>query len=79
MSMNARKAKLEKAIAMIEDVLVEYLADVAPATPNSADVSRVFKVEYNILHGVLKASPKIVDANPNGRRRGWTVEGNVGY
>lgn len=74
-SINARQAKLRAGIETIEDVVVEYLQDIAPETRNTADLSRDMAVDYYILHGVLRGSKRVVDDNPHGRRRAWTVRG----
>ena len=72
--MNAQEAKLMVGIELIEDVIVEHLQCIAPERRSSWDLSNDLNVDYDILRGVLRHSARVVDLNPDGQKRAWTVE-----
>ncbi len=76
MSVNARQARLRRAIREIEDVFVEHLQDIAPETPTSAEISRDMGLPEDLTNRILVDCQRIVDLNEqeHGSRKAWTVE-----
>ena len=73
-SMNAQEAKLMVGIELIEDVIVEHLQCIASEGRSSWDLSNDLNIDYDILRGILRHSTRVVDLNPDGQKRAWTVD-----